>query len=127
MGSSYLAGVSVETNQYAWRVDQLRRVPAHIRFISAESLLGPLDQVNLDNIHWVITGGESGHGHRPIDPDWVRSLRDRCQQQEISFFHKQWGGRSPKVGGRLLDGRTWDELPATFAGDTPRPQQLALA
>jgi protein gp37 len=105
-------GVSVETNQYAWRVDQLRKVPADVRFISAEPLLGPLDQVRLDGIHWVITGGESGVGCRPCNVDWVRDLRDRCLIQGVAFFHKQWGGRTPKAGGRLLDGRTWDQLPA---------------
>jgi protein gp37 len=120
------AGVSVETNSYAWRVDQLRKVPAQVRFISAEPLLGPLDRVNLHGIHWVITGGESGNGHRPIDPDWVRELRDRCQQQRIAFFHKQWGGRTPKEGGRLLDGRTWDEFPEITTVEAPTSQQLAL-
>lgn len=105
------AGVSVETGQYAWRVEQLRRVPAHIRFISAEPLLASLTKVNLEGIHWVITGGESGPGFRPCNPEWVRELRDRCQEQGIAFFHKQWGGIRPKSGGRLLDGRTWDEQP----------------
>lgn len=109
------AGVSIETERYTWRADHLRKVPAHIRFISAEPLLGPLDQLNLDGIHWLISGGESGYGHRPCDPDWVRNLRDRCVAEGIAFFHKQWGGRTPKVGGRLLDGRTWDELPQVFA------------
>jgi len=104
-------GVSVETNEYAWRADFLRKVPAVVRFISAEPLLGPLDQLNLESIHWLISGGESGTGHRMCDADWVRELRDRCSKQHIAFFHKQWGGRIPKAGGRLLDGRTWDELP----------------
>lgn len=106
------AGVSVESERYIWRANQLRRVPAQIRFISAEPLLGPLDKLDLDGIHWLITGGESGPHHRPCDPDWVRSLRDRCIQAEVLFFHKQWGGRTPKAGGRVLDGRTWDEFPA---------------
>ncbi len=105
------AGVSIETERYIWRADHLRKVPAYIRFISAEPLLGPLDKLNLDGIHWLITGGESGFGHRPCDPDWVRNLRDRCVAEGVAFFHKQWGGRTPKAGGRLLDGRTWDELP----------------
>lgn len=109
------AGVSVENNRYSWRVDQLRRVPAHVRFISAEPLLGPIDRVNLEGIDWVITGGESGHGHRPIEVDWVREVRDRCSVQGTAFFHKQWGGRTPKAGGRLLDGRTWDEQPRVTA------------
>jgi protein gp37 len=105
------AGVSVESNEYAWRADFLRRVPSAVRFISAEPLLGPVDLINLDGIHWVITGGESGSGSRPCDPDWVRDIRDRCIASNVAYFHKQWGGRTPKVGGRVLDGRTWDEFP----------------
>jgi protein gp37 len=105
------AGVSIELDRYHWRADHLRQVPAEVRFISAEPLLGPLPRLNLEGIHWLITGGESGHGHRPIDVDWVRDLRDRCQSEGVAFFHKQWGGRTPKTGGRDLDGRTWDEFP----------------
>jgi len=105
------AGVSVETSQYHWRVDHLRQVPTAIRFISAEPLLGSLNDVDLTDIHWLIAGGESGHGHRPCDPNWIRELRDRCQAAQIAFFFKQWGGRTPKAGGRELDGRSWDELP----------------
>jgi protein gp37 len=105
------AGVSIELDRYHWRADHLRQVPAEVRFISAEPLLGPLPRLNLEGIHWLITGGESGHGHRPIDIDWVRDLRDRCQSEGVAFFHKQWGGRTPKAGGRDLDGRTWDEFP----------------
>jgi protein gp37 len=104
-------GVSVETSQYAWRADALRKIPASVRFISAEPLLGPLDDLRLEGIHWLISGGESGPGYRYCDPEWVRSLRDRCQKEGVAFFHKQWGGRTPKAGGRLLDGRTWDEFP----------------
>jgi protein gp37 len=108
-------GVSVESNDYAWRADYLRQVPAAIRFISAEPLLGPVNALNLDSLHWVITGGESGAGHRRCDPAWVRDVRDRCVAAGVAYFHKQWGGRTPKAGGRLLDGRTWDELPAPNA------------
>lgn len=104
-------GVSVESNEYAWRADFLRRVPAVVRFVSAEPLLGPVDQLDLDGIHWLITGGESGHDCRPCDPDWVRDARDRCIAQNVAYFHKQWGGRTSKSGGRLLDDRTWDEFP----------------
>ncbi|MBV9706269.1 MAG: phage Gp37/Gp68 family protein [Chloroflexi bacterium] len=104
-------GVSVETSEYAWRVDALRKVPVAIRFISAEPLLGSLDDVCLEGIHWLISGGESGPRYRSCDPDWVRSLRDRCQREGVAFFHKQWGGHTPKASGRLLDGRTWDEFP----------------
>ena len=105
-------GVSVETERYVWRIEHLRRVPAQVRFISAEPLLGPLAKLKLDGIHWIITGGESGPGFRPCNPDWVRQIRDQCQEQKVAFFHKQWGGIRPKAGGRLLDGRTWDEFPA---------------
>lgn len=105
------AGVSIESNAYAWRADFLRRVPAAVRFISAEPLLGPVDQINLEGIHWLITGGESGAGFRPCKPEWVRDARDRCLAHNVAYFHKQWGGRTPKAGGRLLDGRTWDEFP----------------
>jgi len=109
-------GVSVETSDYLWRVDHLRTVPAAVRFISAEPLLGPLNDLDLTGIHWVITGGESGPGFRPCNPDWVRSLRDRCATAGVAFFHKQWGGRTPKAGGRQLDGRTWDEFPTINHG-----------
>lgn len=104
-------GVSIESDEYTWRADFLRRVPAAVRFISAEPLLGPLPSLDLSGIHWLITGGESGRGHRPCDRQWVRDLRDRSVQQGVAFFHKQWGGRTSKSGGRELDGRTWDEYP----------------
>lgn len=117
------AGVSIETDRYVWRANDLRKVPAEVRFISAEPLLGPLDRLDLTGIHWLITGGESGAGNRPCDPDWVRSLRDRCADADLAFFHKQWGGRTSKAGGRLLDGRTWDELPGapTVRDTAPTP------
>ncbi len=115
-------GVSVESNEAAWRADFLRRVPATVRFISAEPLIGPIDQLKLDGIHWVITGGESGLGHRPCNPDWVRDARDRCVAEQVAYFHKQWGGRTSKMGGRELDGRTWDEMPTI-----ERPKTLSLA
>jgi protein gp37 len=82
-----------------------------VRFISAEPLLGPVDQLSLDGLHWVITGGESGAGHRRCDPRWVRDVRDRGVADGVAYFHKQWGGRTPKAGGRILDGCTWGELP----------------
>ncbi len=104
-------GVSIELDRYIWRADHLRQVLASTRFISAEPLLGSLSNLKLDGIHWLISGGESGPGHRPCNPEWVRDLRDRCQFAGVAFFHKQWGGRTPKLGGRLLDGRTWDEFP----------------
>lgn len=104
-------GVSIENAGQLSRVDDLREVPAKVRFLSAEPLLGPLTGLDLTGIDWVITGGESGHGARPCDPRWVRAIRDLCAEDGVAFFHKQWGGRTPKAGGRELDGRTWDELP----------------
>lgn len=115
-------GVSVETARYRWRVDRLRQVPARVRFISAEPLLGPLDTLDLADIHWLIAGGESGQGYRPCKPVWVESLRDRCEAEGVAFFFKQWGGRTPKAGGRLLDGRTWDGFPEV----APQEQELAV-
>ncbi len=104
-------GVSVETLRYKWRVDELRKVPASIRFVSAEPLLDALQELDLWGIDWLIAGGESGPGHRPCNPKWIRELRDKCQREDVAFFFKQWGGRAPSSGGRLLDGRTWDEYP----------------
>jgi protein gp37 len=104
-------GVSIENRRFVHRADYLRLVPAAVRFVSAEPLLGRLEGLDLDGIDWVIAGGESGHRHRPMRPEWVRELRDRCDAEDVAFFFKQWGGRTPKAGGRELDGRTWDELP----------------
>lgn len=106
-------GVSIEEDRLVGRADALRAVPAAVRFISAEPLLGPLPSLRLDGLHWLITGGESGPLARPCHPDWVRDLRDRCVATGVAFFHKQNGGRTSKAGGRLLDGRIWDELPQT--------------
>ncbi|MCD0155857.1 DUF5131 family protein [Deinococcus sp. 6GRE01] len=103
-------GVSVETQQYVERIDQLRTVPAHVRFLSCEPLLEPLE-LDLDDIHWVITGGESGRGCRPIEEDWVRGIRDQCIEANVAFFHKQWGGVRPKSKGRLVDGVEWSQMP----------------
>lgn len=104
-------GVSIENRRFVHRADVLRGVPAAVRFISAEPLLGPLEGLELAGIDWLIAGGESGHRHRRLDLDWVRDLRERCQSSDVAFFFKQVGGRTPKAGGRLLDGRTWDEYP----------------
>jgi protein gp37 len=110
------AGTTVELDRYAWRANSyLARVPAAIRFVSAEPLLGPLPSLRLDNVDWLIAGGESGPHCRTCDPNWVRDLRDRCQDARVAFFLKQWGGRTSKVGGRELDGRTWDEFPLSDA------------
>jgi protein gp37 len=107
------AGTSVELDRFAWRANQyLRQVPAAVRFVSAEPLLGPLPSLEMKHLDWLITGGESGPAHRPCDPSWVRSLRDRCVECGVAFFHKQWGGSTHAAAGRLLDGRTWDEFPS---------------
>lgn len=106
-------GVSVESEAELSRVDDLRQVPAAVRFLSCEPLLGPLDGLDLEGIDWVIAGGESGPRHRPLDEAWVTGIRDACQSAHVAFFFKQWGGRTPKAGGRQLAGRTWDELPQT--------------
>jgi protein gp37 len=108
-------GVSVETEDELSRVDDLRQVPAAVRFLSCEPLLGPLPGLRLDGIHWVIAGGESGPRHRPLDEVWVTGIRDTCQDAGVAFFFKQWGGRTPKAGGRLLEGRTWDQMPLRVA------------
>jgi len=105
-------GVSVETSAYLWRLNYLKKVPAAVRFISAEPLLGPLENLDLIGIHWVIAGGESGFNARECKPEWIRSLRDICNLRDVAFFFKQWGGRTPKAGGRMLDSRTWDEYPS---------------
>jgi protein gp37 len=108
-------GTSIESMEVAHRADALRNVPAKVRFVSAEPLLGPLDELDLTDIDWVIGGGESGEGYRPVDIRWARGLRELCAQHSIAFFWKQWGGRTSKSGGRQLDGRTWDEYPVELA------------
>jgi protein gp37 len=106
-------GVSVENAKYTWRIRHLRAVPASVRFLSVEPLLGSIPNLPLDGIHWVIVGGESGGGRRPVAAEWVRQIRDQCLSAGVPFFFKQWGGRTPKSGGRVLDGRTWDQVPAS--------------
>jgi protein gp37 len=118
-------GVSVEAAAQIWRVQYLRTVPAAVRFISAEPLLGELDELDLSGIDWVIAGGESGPKHRPIDPAWVRGLRDLCASSETAFFFKQWGGHVPKKNGRELDGRTHDEWPTPLIRRRQLPSALA--
>jgi protein gp37 len=118
-------GVSVESSRYAWRVDRLRQVEAGTRFVSAEPLLGPLSNVNLSGISWLITGGESGGSRqrslvehvdgawrpKPKAVEWIREIRDRCLEAGVAFFHKQWGGPTPKAGGRILDGQECSAYP----------------
>lgn len=104
-------GVSVESSKYIHRIDDLRTTGAQIKFLSLEPLLGPLEGLCLDGIHWAIVGGESGPGARPISEAWVLDIRDQCRQSGVPFFFKQWGGVNKKKTGRLLNGRTWDEMP----------------
>jgi protein gp37 len=110
--SNVWAGTTVENNDYVFRADHLRRVPADVHFISAEPLLGPLPDLDLTGIDQLIVGGESGSGWRPIEIDWVRDLRDRCLDANVSFFFKQYAGFRPKKLGRELDGRVWDQMPS---------------
>jgi len=108
-------GTSVEDSSHLDRVDFLRLVPASVRFVSFEPLLGPVTPVDLTGIHWAIVGGESGPGARPMARQWAENIRAVCQDQNVAFFFKQWGGAHKGRNGRLLGGRTWDEYPATVA------------
>ncbi len=109
-------GVSVENMTVAHRVDELRRIDAAVKFLSCEPLLGDLSGLSLDGIDWVIAGGESGPNYRPVNIRWVRGIRDSCHEAAVPFFFKQWGGRTPKSGGRELDGAVWNEMPAAAQG-----------
>ena len=110
-------GVSVEDCKHGLpRIEHLRAAPARNRFLSIEPLLEDVEQFDLTGIHWVIVGGESGHGARPMNEEWVLSIRDQCQQAGVPFFFKQWGGVRKKAAGRELQGRTWDEMPAGMDG-----------
>ena len=104
-------GVSIEDTAALIRLRHLKQTNASMRFVSFEPLLGPTGDVDLEGIHWVIVGGESGPGARPMEADWARSLRDQCRAQQVAFFFKQWGGRTPKAGGNTLDGCQWQEYP----------------
>jgi len=110
--SNVWMGVSVERDDYTFRIDHLRSTGAHIKFLSLEPLLGPLRNLNLAGIHWAIVGGESGPGSRPIEEEWVLDIKDQCQRGGVPFFFKQWGGVNKKRTGRLLQGREWNEFPA---------------
>jgi protein gp37 len=110
-------GVSVENADYAWRIDHLRRAAAPVRFLSIEPLLGPIPDLDVRGIDWVIVGGESGGKCRPMNAAWVREIRDRCRSRRVPFFFKQWGGFQRKKSGRELDGRTWDEMPRAALGE----------
>lgn len=104
-------GVSVEDERVTERIDFLRQCGARVKFLSCEPLIGPLSNLNLFGIDWVIVGGESGHKPRPMDPDWVLDIQEQCQQSNVAFFFKQWGGKNKKKAGRELNGKTYDEMP----------------
>ena len=109
-------GVSMECEDYIYRIDDLRAVDAPVRFLSLEPLIGPLPGLNLDGINWVIVGGESGPGARPMEREWVCDIRDSCLASDVPFFFKQWGGVVKKRTGRVLEGRTWDQMPVVNVG-----------
>ena len=121
--SNVWMGVSVESKRYVGRIDCLRATGARVKFLSLEPLLAPLPNLDLAGIDWVIVGGESGPKARPMDPQWVREIRDQCLRAGVPFFFKQWGGVWKKRTGRTLEGRTWDQLPAgltmSYAGSAP--------
>ena len=119
-------GVSIENSRYVGRLAHLREIPAAVRFVSLEPLLGPLPHLPLEGVSWVIVGGESGPRHRPMKPEWVSDVRDQCTEAGVAFFFKQWGGRIPKAGGRLLDGREWNEMPNLLPAPTS-PRRGAAA
>lgn len=109
--SNVWMGVSVETQEYTFRIEHLRLSKAHIKFLSLEPLLGPIPQLDLRGIDWVIVGGESGPYARPIEEPWVLEIKSQCNEKDVPFFFKQWGGENKKKSGRLLEGRTWDNMP----------------
>ncbi len=108
-------GTSVESAKYRSRIAELRRVPAAVRFVSFEPLIGPIGRVNMSGIHWAIVGGESGPRARPMEQAWVDDLHAQCNRQSVAFFFKQWGGRNKKATGRKYRGRTWDQFPAAIS------------
>jgi protein gp37 len=112
-------GVTVESHRYTFRIDDLRRTGAHIKFVSLEPLLGPIRDLDVREVDWVIVGGESGPRARPMKRSWATQIRDRCQRANVPFFFKQWGGVNKKRNGRILDGRTWDEMPQVVLGGVP--------
>lgn len=114
--SNMWIGVSVENEDYVYRIDRLRKTGARIKFLSLEPLIAPIPRLDLKGIDWVIVGGESGPGARLMDPSWVIDIRNQCLKAEVPFFFKQWGGVNKKKAGRELEGRTWDEMPRAMAG-----------
>jgi len=120
-------GVTIENNRWVGRADKLRTVPSAIRFISAEPLLSALPDLDLTGLDWLIAGGESGPRNRPPKVEWFVDLRDRCLADGVAFFFKQWGGRTPKAGGRILDGREWSEMPTGRPRWPMSAERLTLA
>ncbi len=119
-------GVSVEDGTKLSRVRHLQQTHAGVRFLSVEPLIGPVGQLDLDGIHWVIVGGESGPGARPMDPAWAREVRDQCVAAGVPFFFKQWGGLRPKSGGRLLDDQEWSEFPDVYRNGEALPEEVHI-
>jgi len=111
--SNVWMGVSVENHEYTYRIEHLRKIKAQTKFLSLEPLLGPISNLSLEKIHWVIIGGESGPKARPIERIWVTNIRDQCLSANVPFFFKQWGGVNKKKNGRILEGRIWDQMPAS--------------
>jgi protein gp37 len=109
-------GVSIEYQKYIWRILDLQKIPAFIRFVSCEPLLGPIDELPLNGLNWVIVGGESGPGARPMRKEWVLSIRNQCEQKGVPFFFKQWGGVHKYKNGRMLEGKTYNEFPVRILG-----------
>jgi protein gp37 len=120
-------GVSVENEQATSRIAHLQRANAAVRFLSVEPLIGPVGMLNLTGIDWVIVGGESGPHARPMQTQWAIEVRNQCLKAKVAFFFKQWGGRSPKSGGRLLEGKEWNQFPATLSASARQSELLARA
>ena len=120
-------GVSVENEAVKFRINDLRWVPAAIRFLSLEPLLGPFVSLNLCNIDWVIVGGESGPGARPMKEKWVKQIKEQCIEQNVPFFFKQWGGINKKKAGRILEGRTWNEMPMNYIDNDKKLSVINLS
>ena len=118
-------GVTVESDSNTFRIDHLREIKASTRFVSIEPLIGRVGHLDLSSIDWVIVGGESGPDHRPLNYDWAREVRDQCLNEGVAFFFKQVGGLKPKSGGRLLDGREWNQYPQSARATVPRQTVLA--
>jgi protein gp37 len=108
-------GTSVEDGTKKSRIRHIQETNASVRFLSVEPLIGPIGDLDLNGVHWVIVGGESGPRARPMLPEWAQGVRDQCRVARVPFFFKQWGGKTPKAGGRLLDGREWNQLPVRSA------------